>query len=140
MRVSPRAECLRELLCLLYLLLFPDIVGEFVLSGIFEGAELATPSAAEQELSEDIASWVAGKVRKLIPNPCHVDFGSPPRNRSVSKVARNLVDTAVDRALGIEGGEVDRDPFVDISVPLRPQPGDPAVEFDLDEDLPREHP
>lgn len=128
------------LVCLLYRLLFPDIIGEFVLAAIIEGVELDTSRAPGREWSEEVAGSIAHQVRTLIPDPCQTVFGGTPRRQPASRVARDLVEDAVDRALGLPDEEDDHDHTVAALLSIRAQPTDSTPPSVRDEDLRSEHP
>jgi len=91
-----------ELFCLIYQFFFAEILAEFVRAVVAENINLALPGLVLIDPAGHIADWVAGQVVEAIPSPCeagHARSADDP----VTDLATDLVQDAVERALGIDG-------------------------------------
>ncbi|MDL4819101.1 hypothetical protein [Actinomadura opuntiae] len=94
-----------DLFCAIYELFFADAVSEFIKTIIAEKIKLAVPVLHVIDPAGHVASWVAERIRAVLPLPCEAKADAGEGAPSIADLGRDLLVETVDRALGIAPGD-----------------------------------
>lgn len=92
-----------ELFCALYRFFFADAVTTFLRSVIAAKISLMVPALPAVDPAGHITGWIAENITAAIPTPCQ-DKDAHGSGPSLADLGRNLLNEAVDQALGISTG------------------------------------
>ncbi|AXB42700.1 hypothetical protein [Amycolatopsis albispora] len=93
-----------SLFCEVYQLFFADYVAAFVRAVIAEKVKLVVPALVLVDPSGQIADWVADQVAAVLPMPCAEKEKQRDDPRSITEIARDMLQDTVSAALGLPGG------------------------------------